>query len=65
MAMDCMGDVLDAWVFASRADVRDVSALRCHAYHIERSHERLGNVPPLTFFPRPTNTTPSNFKLCA
>jgi putative transposase len=58
-------EVLDAWVFTSLAEVRAVSEEWRHGYNTERSHESLGNVPPLTFLPRPTNATPSNFKLCA
>ena len=59
------GEVLDAWVFTTLAKVRVVSEEWRHCYHTERSHESLGNVPPLTFLPRPTNATLSNFKLCA
>lgn len=58
-------EVLDAWVFTTLAEVRAVSDEWRHGYNTERSHESLGNVPPLTFLPRPTNDTPSNFKLCA
>ena len=58
-------EVLDAWVFTTLAEVRVVSEEWRHGYNTERSHESLGNVPPLTFLPRPTNATSSNFKLCA
>jgi putative transposase len=58
-------EVLDAWVFTTLAEVRVVSEEWRHGYHTERSHESLGNVPPLTFLPRPTNTPSSNCKLCA
>ena len=59
-------EVLDAWVFASLDEVRDVSEQWRHAYNTERSHESLGRVPPLTFLPRPTTAPePSDFKLCA
>lgn len=57
-------EVLDARVFIALAEVRAVSEEWRHGYNTERSHERLGNVPPLTFLPRPTDATPSNFKLC-
>lgn len=59
-------EVLDAWVFTSLDEVREVSEQWRQAYNTERSHESLGRVPPLTFLPRPT-TTPdlSDFKLCA
>ncbi len=58
-------EVLDAWVFTTLAEVRAVSGEWRNGYNTERSHESLGNVPPLTFLPRPTNATPSTFKLCA
>ena len=59
-------EVLDAWVFASLDEVRDVSEQRRHAYNTERSHESLGRVPPLTFLPRPTTAPePADFKLFA
>jgi putative transposase len=58
-------EVLDAWVFTTLAEVRAVSEEWRNGYNTERSHESLGNVPPLTFLPRPTNATPSTFKLCA
>ena len=58
-------EVLDAWVFTTLTQVRAVSEEWWHSYNTERSRESLGNVPPLTFLPRPTTVTPSNFKLCA
>jgi putative transposase len=58
-------EVLDAWVFITLAEVRAVSEEWRIGYNTERSHESLGYVPPLTFLPRPTNATASNFKLCA
>lgn len=58
-------EVLDAWVFTTLAEVRAVGEEWRNGYNTERSHESLGNVPPLTFLPRPTNATPSTFKLCA
>jgi putative transposase len=58
-------EVLDAWVFTTVADVRAISEEWRHGYNTERSHESLGNVPPLTFLPRSTNATSSDFKRCA
>ena len=59
-------EVLDAWVFASLDEVREVSEQWRHTYNTERSHESLGRVPPLTFLPRLTPTPDlSDFKLCA
>ena len=58
-------EVLDTWVFTTLAEARAVSDDWRHGYNTERSHESHGNVPPLIFLPRPTNATPTNFKLCA
>lgn len=58
-------EVLDAWKFTTLAEVRAVSEEWRHGCNTERSYESLGNVPPLILLPRPTNATPSNFKLCA
>jgi hypothetical protein len=49
----------------SSVEVRIVNEEWRHGYKTERSHKSLGNVPPLTFLPRPTNVTPPNFKLSA
>ncbi len=59
-------EVLDAWVFTTLEEVRAISEAWRHAYNTERSHDSLGNVPPLAFLPRPTTVpTLSHFKLCA
>ena len=59
-------EVLDAWVFTSLDEVRDVSEEWRTAYNTERSHESLGRVPPLTFLPRPiTPLDQSDFQLSA
>ena len=58
-------ELLDAWVFTSLADVRDLSEAWRHRYNTERAHDALGRVPPLTFLPRPTLPSPSHFQLCA
>jgi putative transposase len=48
-------EVLDAWVFTTLAEVRDLSESWRTNYNTERSHDSLGRVPPLTFLPRPTS----------
>lgn len=59
-------EVLDACLFASLAEVRAETDAWLTTYNTERPHDSLGDVPPLTFLPRPT-TTPdqSHFKLSA
>lgn len=46
------GDVLDAYVFGSIAEVRAVTEEWLEDYNRERPHDSLGGVPPLTFLPR-------------
>lgn len=46
------GDVLDAYVFGSIAEVRVVTKEWLEDYNRERPHDSLGGVPPLTFLPR-------------
>ena len=46
------GEVLDAWVFESIAEVRAVTEEWLEDYNSERPHDSLGRVPPLTFLPR-------------
>ena len=58
-------ETLDAWVFSTLAEVRDVSEEWRHGFNTERSHESRGNEPPLTFLPRHTNANSSNYKVCA
>ena len=62
----CAGEVLDAYLFASLADVRAQTEAWLTTYNTERPHDSLGEVPPQTFLPRPT-TTPdqSSLKLSA
>lgn len=45
-------EVLDAWVFTSLQEVRDVTASWLTRYNTERPHRSLGRVPPQTFLPR-------------
>jgi putative transposase len=53
-------EVLDAWVFTSLTDVRELSETWRTNYNTERSHDSLGRVPPLTFLPRATSPELSN-----
>jgi len=54
-------EVLDAYVFESLADVREVTATFLHNYNTRRPHDSLGRVPPLTFLPRPTAADVSSY----
>lgn len=56
-------EVLDAWLFTSLAQVREVTATWCDVYNTKRPHDSLGRVPPLTFLPRPTSLLESSFPL--
>ncbi len=56
-------EVLDAYLFTHLADVRAVSQDFLHSYNIERPHDSLGRVPPLTFLPRPHRTRKSTAAL--
>jgi len=46
-------EVLDAYVFESVDQVREITESWLHEYNEERPHDSLGRVPPLTFMPRP------------
>lgn len=46
--------ILDAYVFESRADVRDLTTDFLLNYNTRRPHDSLGRVPPYTFLPRLT-----------
>ena len=47
-------EVLDAWVFTSLAEVRQVTDEWLEMYNAERPHGSLGGVPPRTYLPRPS-----------
>ena len=46
-------EVLDAWVFTSLAEVRQVTEEWLEMYNTERPHGSLGGVPPRPYLPRP------------
>ena len=45
-------EMLDAYVFESLADVRELTTDFLRNYNTRRPHDNLGRVPPLTFLPR-------------
>jgi putative transposase len=45
-------EVLDAYLFESLEQVREITELWIPEYNQERPHDSLGCVPPLTFKPR-------------
>ena len=47
-------EILDAYVFDSVHDVRELTTDWLHRYNTRRPHDSLGHVPPLTYRPRPT-----------
>jgi putative transposase len=57
--------VLDAYLFESLSQVREITENWLREYNEERPHESLGSVPPLTFMPRPTENPDSTSELCA
>jgi putative transposase len=58
-------EVLDAWLFTSLAQGREVTATWLALYNTQRPHDSLGRVPPLTFLPRPTRVPESTYQLSA
>ena len=58
-------EILNAWVFTTLEEVRDLSEAWRQRYNTERTHDSLGDVPPLTFLPRATSADLSHFQLCA
>lgn len=57
-------EVLDAHLFDSIAEVRDLTESWIPQYNEDRPHDSLGRVPPLTFMPRQTHTE-STLPSCA
>jgi putative transposase len=59
-------EVLDAYLFASLADVRRETETWLTTYNTERPHDSLGDLPPLAFLLRPTtHPDQSSLKLSA
>jgi putative transposase len=58
-------EVLDAYVFDSIEQVREITESWLREYNEERPHDSLGRVPPLMFLPRPKLPAESTSKLCA
>jgi len=54
-------EVLDAHLFNSLEDVRTITDAWLETYNTERPHDSLGQVPPLTFLPRPETVPESTF----
>jgi putative transposase len=54
-------EVLDAFLFGSLEDVHAITDAWLDTYNTERPHESLGQVPPLTFLPRPDAPAESTF----
>jgi putative transposase len=59
------GDVLDAWVFGSIAEVQDLSDEWLADYNENRPHDSLGGIPPAQFLPRSRTGEVSSFRVCA
>ena len=55
-------EILDAYVFESLADVRDLTTDFLHNYNTRRPHDSLGRVPPLTYLPRRTAADSSSYQ---
>jgi len=56
-------EVLDAYLFNSLEQVRDLTETWLEIYNTERPHHSLGQVPPLSFLPRPDAPTESAFEV--
>src|SRR5215469_5578849 len=54
-------EVLDAYLFDSLDQVRAIAEAWLAIYNTERPHDSLGQVPPLTFLPRPDAPVESTF----
>ena len=57
-------EVLDAYVFETIEQVREITDTWLSKYNEERPHDSLGRVPPLTFLPRPPAAGESTYKVC-
>jgi len=54
-------EVLDAHLFDTLDQVREITDVWLETYNTERPHDSLGQVPPLTFLPRPDAPVESSF----
>jgi putative transposase len=54
-------EVLDTHLFESLGQVRAITEAWLAIYNTERPHDSLGQVPPLTFLPRPESVPESTF----
>ena len=54
-------EVLDAYLFDSLEQVREITDAWLETYNTELPHDSLGRVPPLTFLPRPDTPAESTF----
>jgi len=57
-------EVLDAYVFDSIEQVREITEAWLPEYNEERPHDSLGRLPPLMFMPRRQSPTESSSELC-
>jgi putative transposase len=56
-------EVLDAYLFETLDQVREITDAWLEIYNTERPHESLGQVPPLTFLLRPDAPVESSFAM--
>jgi putative transposase len=56
-------EVLDAYLFDSLEQVQQITDAWLATYNTERPHDSLGQVPPLTFLPRPDAPLKSTFEV--
>jgi len=56
-------EVLDADLFDSLEQVREITEAWLEIYNTERPHDSLGQVPPLAFLPRPDAAPKSTFEV--
>jgi putative transposase len=58
-------EVLEAYVFDSLEEVREITESWLREYNEERPHDSLGRVPPLMSLPQPQRQAQSTYELCA